>query len=573
MIPFHRFRDPESGEDIVETPLSGALLLEVPMLNKGSGFTPDERREFGLLGILPPHSSTPEEQVARAYHNFQSKGSDLERYVFLASLQDRNETLFYRLLAEHTAEMMPIVYTPTVGKGCQLYSHLYRRPRGLYLAYPHRDQLDLLLKHAPYRGVRVIVVTDGERILGLGDLGVGGMGIPVGKLALYTLCAGIHPSQTLPIVLDVGTDNLNLLEDPLYLGWRHERIRGEEYDEFVEDFVSAVERVFPGVLLQWEDFAKGNARRLLDRYRDRICSFNDDIQGTGAVAAAGLMAALEASGSKWRDQRIVLHGGGSAGTGIGGQIVMSMVDEGLTEAEAVERIWMLDSRGLVHAGREEKDAAKRRFSKPTGALAGWEIHDAFAPGLEEVVRRVKPTMLVGASADPGCFNERVVREMARNVERPVIFPLSNPTSKAEAKPADLLAWTEGRALIGTGSPFADVEYEGRVYKIGQCNNVFIFPGVGLGVLACGARRVTERMFHAAARALGAIAPALRDRHAPLYPGVADARLVARRVALAVGLEAAREGAAESIHAQELERRIDQLMWEPKYPRLRHRPEK
>lgn len=544
--------------------LTGYLVLDNPLLNKGSAFSPEERREFGLLGLLPPHTSTMAEQLARVYENYRRKETDVERYIFLVSLQDRNETLFYRLLQEHTAEMMPIIYTPTVGAGCQSYSHLFRRPRGLYISYPERGEMDAILANAPTKEPAVIVVTDGERILGLGDLGVGGMGIPVGKLSLYTLCAGIHPSKTLPMLLDVGTDNRDLLDDPLYLGWRHERVRGAEYDEFVEAFVKAVARKFPNVLLQWEDFAKDNAARLLERYRDRLCTFNDDIQGTGAVTLAGLLAATKAAGTRLGEQRIVLLGAGSAAHGISDQIVAAMEDEGLTPREARSKLWLLDSRGLIHTGRSGLDSFKERYAQPCASLAGWQSERPGAPTLPEVIREVRPTVLIGTSAQPGSFNEEVVREMARHTERPVIFPLSNPTSKSEATPRDLVEWTEGRALVATGSPFPEVEYGGRRIRVGQCNNSFIFPGVGLGVLASGAQRVTDALFVAAARALAELSPALCEEGAPLYPRLENVREVSRLVALAVGREAQCSGLVPAMEPGELESRIDELMWTPHY---------
>ena len=547
----------------VPVALTGRELLESPLLNKGSAFTLEERRELGLLGLLPPHVSAPEEQLARTYENFRRKTSDIERYIFLASLQDRNETLFYMLLQRHITEMMPIVYTPTVGEGCRYYSHIYRRPRGLYLSYQHRDEIDAILANAPAHQPAVIVVTDGERILGLGDLGVGGMGIPVGKLALYTLCAGIHPATTLPIVLDVGTNNDELLRDPLYLGWRHPRIAGAEYDAFIDTFVRAVMRRFPRVLLQWEDFAKSNAARLLERYRDTLCTFNDDIQGTGAVTLAGVLAAKQAAGAALKNQRVVILGAGSSAIGISDQLVTAMVHEGATEAGARAAIWLIDSRGLVHAGRTGLDAGKERYAHPWERVAAWQ------PGggrldLADVVKGVKPTILIGTSAQPGAFTEAIVRGVAAGVDRPIIFPLSNPTSKCEATPEDLLAWTGGRAIVATGSPFADVVCNGRVTRIGQCNNAFIFPGVGLGVIAARARHVTDGMFVAAARALSGWSPALTDCSDALYPRLEAARDVARDVAVAVAHEAQRAGVADLTSREEVERRVSASMWQPAY---------
>ena len=552
-------------QDEVETiSLIGHELLDSPMLNKGSAFPDEEREEMRMLGLLPYHPSTMEEQLARTYENYLHKNNDLEKYIFLVSLQDRNETLFYSLLHRHITEMMPIIYTPTVGLGCQKYSHLFRRPRGLFIAYPHKDKLDMILDNAPLKKVEVIVVTDGERILGLGDLGVGGMGIPVGKLSLYTLCAGIHPATTLPILLDVGTNNKDLLNDPLYLGWRHERVRGQEYDDFIEAFVSAVMRKFPHVLLQWEDFSKNNANRLLDRYRDRLCTFNDDIQGTGAVTLAGMLAAMRISGQKLKDQRVVILGAGSSASGISDQAATAMISEGATFEEACAAIWLLDSQGLVHSKRTGLESFKQKYAKPMELTAGWNLD---APGkfeLADVVRNIHPTILIGTSAQPGTFTEEIVREMAKHTERPVIFPLSNPTSKSEAVPEDILKWTDGRALVATGSPFEPVEYNGRTFRIGQCNNSFIFPGVGLGVIASRARHVTNEMFVAAARVLCDMSPALTDPSEALYPKLEFVREISQRVALAVGFEAQKAGLSTVTSREDLEKAIELKMWKPHY---------
>jgi malate dehydrogenase (oxaloacetate-decarboxylating) len=567
-----RIRFADEGRT-VETDRTGHDVLNTPVLNKGSAWSEEERIRLGLLGLLPYHVSTIEEQLARVYRNYQQRTNDLDRYLYLTDLQDRNETLFYRLLLEHITEMMPIIYTPEVGVACQRYSHLFHRPRGLFISYPHRAQIETMLRAWPFADqVRVIVVTDGERILGLGDQGMGGIGIPIGKLTLYSLCAGIHPATTLPIVLDVGTNNPALLNDPLYLGWRHERVRGREYDDFIEQFVTAVEKVFPHALLQWEDFAKDNARNLLDRYRDRILSFNDDIQGTGAVTLAGWLAAVEISGVPLADQRIVMLGAGSAATGIAEQIVAVMVEAGIPLEQARRTIWLIDSRDLVHTRRTGLEAVKMLYAQPYEMLEGWTREGSEAFTLYDVVSNVRPTCLIGTSAQPGAFDERTIREMARHVERPVIFPLSNPTSKSEAVPADLIAWTEGRALVATGSPFEPVTYGGRTFTIGQCNNVFIFPGVGLGVIAVGAKRVTDAMFIAAARALSAFSPARQDPTASLYPSLTQVRDVSRAVAQAVAAEAVRSGLAAPLSAEEQTARINATMWTPAYPQVRRMEE-
>jgi len=554
-------RDAATGDEYVETALSGQVLLEHPMLNKGSAFTEEERREFGLLGLLPMNVSTPDTQLERIYGNYQSKTTDLGRYIHLISLQDRNETAYYRLISEHLPEMMPIIYTPVVGEACQNYSKIYHRPRGLFVSYPQRNDLDTLFANVPdaiMGGVEVIVVTDGERILGLGDLGVGGMGIPVGKLALYTVCAGIHPAATLPVILDVGTNNKALLDDPLYVGWRHQRIHGAEYDAFVDAFITAVKKRFPKVLLQWEDFAKHNAAKLLERYRDQLCSFNDDIQGTGAVAVSVSLAAVAVTGSRIREQRIVLLGAGSAAAGICSQLVAAMMLEGMTQAQAKAQIYLVDSQGLVHDARKDLEPFKQAYARSRAELPNDKIT------LLDTVKLARPTILIGIAAQANAFDEAVVREMAAHTARPIILPLSNPTSKCEALPADLIRWTDGRALVATGSPFADVQYDGKHYKIAQCNNAYIFPGVGLGVIASEATRVTDTMFVAAARALSELSPVHGDLTAPLLPPLKQVRAVSRHVAIAVAEEAMRCEVATKLSRDQLEQRIDAKMWTPKY---------
>jgi malate dehydrogenase (oxaloacetate-decarboxylating) len=549
------------------TPFTGHRLLDDPLLNKSSAFPDNERSELGLLGLLPLHTSTIEEQLARVYENYQHKDSDIERYIFLVALQDRNETLFYRLLQEHVTEMMPIIYTPTVGEGCRQYSHVFRRPRGLYISYPHRHQIASMLNNAPAKNTEVIVVTDGERILGLGDLGVGGMGIPVGKLSLYTLCAGVHPATTLPVLLDVGTDNRELLDDPLYLGWRHERVRGKEYDDFIEAFVSAVTQKFPHVLLQWEDFSKHNASRILERYRDRLCTFNDDIQGTGAVTVAGLLAASKLTHTKLSEQRIVILGAGSAAIGICDQIVAAMMVEGTPEMEARARLWLVDSQGLVHTGRAKVEPLKQKYAQPIEVTRRWQLDDPAKPNFSDVIKNVHPTILIGTSSQPGAFTEEIVREMGSHVERPIIFPLSNPTSKSEATPVDLFKWTNGRAVIATGSPFPPLVTDNGLIHIGQCNNSFIFPGVGLGVIASGARRVTDSMFTAAARVLSEFAPVSHEHGTSLFPPLEKVREISFKVALEVAREAQRAGLAE-VDLEKLEETVKGKMWKPHYLPLR-----
>ncbi len=564
MRPFGLMRDIEKGEDTLRAPLRGRELLNDPIYNKGDAFTEEERDRFGLRGLLPTRVLSLREQVERVMDNYSRLIGDFDRYLFLTALQDTNETLFYRVLYENPTAMMPIVYTPTVGEGCRKYSRIFRRPRGIYIQATEKSRAEDILRGAPFSDVSVIVVTDGERILGLGDQGLGGMGIPVGKLTLYTLCAGIHPAKTLPVLLDCGTDRRELLEDPLYLGWRHERIRGAEYDAFVDAFVKAVKKVFPGALLQWEDFGKDNAIRLLDRYRNEVCSFNDDVQGTGSVTLAGLMAAMRVSGTNWERQRVVMYGAGSAAIGIGRQIVASMVKAGMKDADARKAIWLVDSRGLVHLGRRDLEDQKREFAQDPARISAWDLGGREAVLLEDVVRNVRPTMLIGVSAQPGAFSEAIVRDMAAGAERPVIFPLSNPNSKCEAKPADIMAWTGGRALVATGSPFPDVKVDGKAVRIGQCNNAFVFPGIGLGAVSCGARVIPDSVFVAAAEALAEMAPSNKDPGAPLYPPVDEVRAASRRIAVAVVLELQRCGIVPPDPIESVERAVDANMWEPKY---------
>jgi len=556
------------GADAFEVPFGGHLLLERPLLNKGTAFTREERRTFGLLGLLPPTEETLDEQAARAFEAYRAKPTDLERHIYLRQLEDTNETLFYRLLLDHLAEMMPIVYTPTVGLACERFSHIYRRPRGLFLAYPERDDLDAILDNAASPQAEVIVVTDGERILGLGDQGAGGMGIPIGKLSLYTACGGIHPATTLPILLDVGTNNRERLDDPLYVGWRHERITGDEYDAFIEAFVAAVLRKFPGVLLQWEDFAQGHAGPILDRYRGQLCTFNDDIQGTAAVTTGTLLSSVAVAGGRLRDQRVAILGAGSAGCGIGEQLVAAMVEEGLTEREARSRFFLIDRPGLLHDGLGGLRSFQQRFAQPKNRVVGWRTGPGEAIGLLDVVENAQPTILIGTSGQPGTFTEAIIRAMAAHVERPIIFPLSNPTSRAEATPADLIAWTDGRALIATGSPFDDVSYGGRRFAIAQCNNSYIFPGLGLGVRAVGARRVSDAMFMAAARALADCSPASHDPAGSLLPPLAESRRVSRAIASAVAAAAQRDGLAAPCRPEERERLVDAKVWTPRYLPMR-----
>ncbi len=539
-------------------------LLNNQMLNKGTAFTSEERARLGLHGLLPPQVETLDEQVARAYGAYKRKDDDLERHIYLRALEDTNEVLFYRLLLDHIEEMTPIVYTPVVALGCQQFSQIYRRPRGLFISYPLRDSIPALLRNRPHLEVDVIVVTDGERILGIGDQGVGGLGIPIGKLSLYTLIGGIHPARTLPIVLDVGTNNPERLQDPQYLGWRHERITGQAYFDFVHQFVEAVKQELPETCLQWEDFARTHARPILERYRDDLLTFNDDIQGTAAVTLGAILSAVKVSGTRLADQQIVFFGAGSAAIGVADYLRNALESEGLSERDARRRFWIVNSKGLLHTGRTDLTGEQRVYAQPSERLADWPPNSSGQISLADVVSKIDASILIGLSTVAGSFTEPIVREMARKVPRPIILPLSNPTEKSEAKAGDLISWTEGRALLATGSPFAPVSYAGRQIAIAQCNNVYIFPAIGLGVVSSRARRITDTMMVSAARTLAEHSPALRDPTASLLPPLRNIRPVAVAIAIAVGLEAQRAGLAPKTSQEELIRRVTQGQWTPQY---------
>jgi len=547
----------------VVTPLSGYHLLADSFLNKGTAFSERERDDFELHGLLPPRVASLDEQVSRRLQALRGFASDLERYALLRELQDTNETVFYALLTRNIEELLPIAYTPTVGAGCQHFSRLFRKPRGLFLSLKHRKRIKQILANPQFDRTEVIVVTDGERILGLGDQGAGGMGIPIGKLALYTACGGIHPSTCLPILLDVGTDNDERLADPLYVGWRHERVRGEEYDVFVDEFVSAATQRWPHVLLQWEDFAKANATRLLQRYRDELCTFNDDIQGTAAVATGTLLAAIGMTGVPLAEQRIAIFGAGSAGCGIASLLMAAMVEAGVDAKEASRRFYMVDQDGLLLEGMNSITSFQKPFVQARAAISVWAVENTSRVTLDDVVRHARPTTLIGVSGQPGSFSEQIVRTMAEHNRRPVIFPLSNPTSRAEATPADIMRWTEGRAVLGTGSPFPPLMRDGREFRVDQTNNSYIFPGVGLGAIAVRARRITDSMFMAAAKALAAMSPSRNDTGSNLLPPVTALRRVAIEVAKAAALQACQEGLTDCAES-EIEMAIHARMWEPKY---------
>ena len=558
--------DPETGQRYLAVTLRGQDLLRDPLLNKGSAFTEEERDAFGLRGLLPSQVGTIEEQLARTRAQLDSKEDRLHQNIYLSGLQDRNETLFYRFLVENLEEAVPIVYTPVVADACRHWSRQYRRARGVFVTPEDRSRIAELLKSRPTRRPAVIVVTDNERILGIGDQGVGGMGIPIGKLALYTAGAGIHPANTLPVSLDVGTDNETLLADPLYLGIHRPRLRGREYWSLIDEFVEAVAEVFPDSMLQWEDFGNKTSFRNLDRYRDRLASFNDDIEGTAATTTGGLLVAMRLMGQGWHDQRVVVAGAGSAGIGLARTLTAAMMRAGLSEDEARARVFLVDSSVLVHSGRPDLTDTKRAWAVDDARLGGWGI--AGSPTLHEVVRQVRPTVLIGLSGQAGLFGKELIRDLADGVVRPVIMPMSNPTDCTEVLPADAIDWTGGRAIVATGSPFAPVEYDGETRRIGQANNMYVFPAMGLGSLAVRAHRVTDGMFLAAAAALAGCVSDADAAAGSLFPPIASVRSVSRSLAVAVATQARAEGVA-GVGDGSVEELVDELMWWPDY--LPYRP--
>jgi malate dehydrogenase (oxaloacetate-decarboxylating) len=543
----------------------GRSVLTNPMLNRGTAFIPEQRQALGLQGLLPSGVSTLEWQLRRVYAQYLRQPDDLAKNVFLANIRDRNEVLFYRLLAEHLEEMLPIVYTPTVGKAIERYSHEYRRPRGVYLSVNHPEDVEESLRNYGLDDVDLLVATDSEGILGIGDQGVGGIDISIGKLAVYIAAAGLHPRRVIPVVLDMGTDNLRLLNDEMYIGNRHARVRGQRYDDLIDAYVTAATRLFPHAMLHWEDFGASNARRILNKYASKVCTFNDDMQGTAAVVLAAAFAALKATGGRMRDQRVVIHGAGTAGIGIADMMREAMIREGLSEQEATGRFWTLDRRGLI----TENDGAlldfQQPYARPAAEIATWPQRDADQVTLADVVSNANPSMLIGTSTQSGAFTEEIVRHMAATVDRPIIMPLSNPTSKAEAVPADLIRWTDGRALVATGSPFPPVSHGGRTYTIAQSNNALVFPGLGLGVAVVRARRINDAMIAAAADAVAAFADPTGPG-AALLPPVTDLRTVSAAVALAVAQAAAEHGLAEQPLTDPV-KQIHQAMWRPEYPQF------
>ena len=551
-------------------PYAGNTLLELPLLNKGSAFSEEERTRFNLHGLIPQVVETIDEQSQRSYQQYSAFHDAINKHIYLRNIQDTNETLFFRVLEDHLAEMMPIIYTPTVGEACQRFSDIYRRHRGVFISYPDREHIDDILQNVNKKNVKVIVITDGERILGLGDQGIGGMGIPIGKLSLYTACGGISPAYTLPITIDVGTNNQQLLNDPIYMGWRQPRISGEEYYDFVDDVIQAIHRRWPKALIQFEDFAQKNAMPLLEKYRDKMCCFNDDIQGTAAVSVGCLIAASRADGKQLKDQVVTFLGGGSAGSGIAEQIITQMVSEGLTDAEARQRVFMVDRFGLITENQPNLLNFQRKLAQKPEAVAHWANAEEVI-SLLDVVKNAKPTVLIGVSGQPGLFTEEVIKTMAENCAHPIVLPLSNPTSRVEAVPADIIQWTDGRALIATGSPFAPVNYKGKLYNIPQCNNSYIFPGIGLGVLAASATRVTDSMLVASSGALADCSPMLKDLNADLLPDINEIQKVSRLIAFKVAKAAMDAGVAPIVTDEILLENIEKNFWKPEYRHYKRIP--
>ncbi|HBD7175281.1 TPA: NAD-dependent malic enzyme [Legionella pneumophila] len=543
----------------------GMDILRDPILNKGTAFSLQERDEFALHGLIPTTVETLEQQVVRCLDAYSAKEDPLEKHIYLRALQDRNEVLFYRFIIDNLVHILPIIYTPVVGQACEMFSHIYRQPRGVFLSYPERDKLDSIIQNiASTRSTKVIVVTDGERILGLGDQGAGGLGIPIGKLSLYTSCGGIHPSNTLPIILDVGTNNKERLDDPEYIGWRHARISGKEYDDFVDQFVQSIKRHMPHVLLQFEDFAQQHAYPLLERYKNQLCTFNDDIQGTASVAVAAILAATRVTNTPLKEHRVALLGAGSAGCGISEQLVHAMMNQGLSEEEARSRFYLVDRYGLLHDEMTDLLPFQKGFVRSSTSLQNWKLEKKGEITLTDVINNAQPTILLGVSGQPNQFKEAMIKTMLSYCERPIIFPLSNPTSRAEAIPQDLLNWTAGKALIATGSPFEPVVVNGHKIEIAQCNNSYIFPGVGLGVVAGQAKRVTDLMMMAAAVALSELAPAIRTGEGRLLPELNSIREVSQHIARAVILQGIKEGHIEPMNNNKIDDSIKRTMWTPQY---------
>lgn len=549
--------------DTLYLPYNGSALLENALLNKGSAFTHEERNHFSLTGLLPATIESITEQAERAYYQFQTFNNPLDKHIYLRNIQDTNETLFYRLLVDHITEMMPIVYTPTVGAACEEFSNIYRRGRGLFLSYSDRGKIADIINHAARPEVKVIVLTDGERILGLGDQGLGGMGIPIGKLALYTACGGINPANTLPVFIDVGTNNPHRLSDPMYMGLRQTRVTDQEYDDFMDEVMQALQTRWPEALIQFEDFAQQNAMPLLQRYKEQACCFNDDIQGTAAVTVGSLIAACRANQLSLSEQRVVFAGAGSAGCGIAEAIVAQMIYEGLSDEQAREQVFMVDQQGLLTDDMQGLKPFQQGLAQRSDAILEWGCYGEVK--LIDVIANAKPSILIGVTGVPGLFSESVIREMHDHCPEPIVFPLSNPTARAEATPADIIKWTDGDALVATGSPFTPVLHKLRSYSIAQCNNSYIFPGIGLGVLASGASRITDDMLMESSRALAECSPLAQNGFGPLLPPLEDIQEVSRHIALTVALKAIEQGNAPSMTKEQLIEQIEAEYWRPEYP--------
>ncbi len=547
-------------------PFAGPALLEAPLLNKGSAFSSEERDNFNLTGLLPHNIETIEEQSLRAYQQLSSFSSDLDKHIYLRNIQDTNETLFHHLIEQHIEEVMPLIYTPTVGQACEKFSKIYRRKRGLFISYPERDKIDDMLQNATKQNVKVIVVTDGERILGLGDQGIGGMGIPIGKLALYTACGGISPAHCLPILLDVGTNNSQLLNDPMYMGWRNPRITGEEYNEFVDLFIQAVKRRWPEVLLQFEDFAQTNATPLLNKYRDQLCCFNDDIQGTAAVSVGTLIAACLNKGQKLSQQNIAFLGAGSAGCGIAEHIIRQMQREGLTEEQARKQVFMVDRYGLLTDNMTELQSFQAPLVQKETDIASWDKTQKL--GLEQVAKQAKITVLFGVSGQKGLFTQGVIEALCENTENPIVLPLSNPTSRVEATPQEITNWSKGKAIIATGSPFPNTLYEGQSFEVSQCNNSYIFPGIGLGVLAARATGISDNMLMVASQALADASMEYEKAPGALLPPLKVIKQISEKIACAVAQQAIEDKLALPVTDENMHRRLEANFWLPKYRNYR-----
>ncbi|MGQ8365973.1 NAD-dependent malic enzyme [Glaciecola sp. 1036] len=551
------------NNDFLYIPYAGPALLETPLLNKGSAFTERERKQFNLLGLLPPRYESIDEQVERAYKQYSSFSEPLNKHIYLRAIQDNNETLFFRLLQQHIDEMMPIIYTPTVGEACERFSDIYRSSRGLFISYEERHMMQDILRNAVKKKVKVIVVTDGERILGLGDQGIGGMGIPIGKLSLYTACGGISPAYTLPVMLDVGTNNKKLLEDPMYMGARHERINQEQYDEFLDIFIREAKKRWPGVIIQFEDFAQPNAMPLLNRYRDKVCCFNDDIQGTAAVTLGTLLAACKTRGSKLSSMKVAFVGAGSAGCGIAEMLIQQMIKEGLSDQQARSQVFMVDRFGLVSEGMADLREFQQALQHSTSELKKWTYSGEF-PSLLDVIHNAEPDILIGVSGQSGLFTEQVVRSMQQYCPTPIIFPLSNPSRQVEARPEQVIEWTDGNVVIATGSPFMPVQYNDQVFPIAQCNNSYIFPGIGLGVIVAKAKRISDEMLMAASNALADASPLANGESAHLLPPLKQINELSKSIALAVAKVAMEQGLALKVSEEVLKRRIEKKFWIPEY---------